>query len=127
MTSVNLLLHPSGKEGCSPDSLSMWAVHRSKPRTVTRGLRVYPQEWGAGQQRIIYPINDSKCIPCIKDMWGKMNVGIPVIFNTIALHDKQGRYSNFVKKRLAKFQANSDVDVKRAVDGRVGYLTTKDE
>ena len=53
MTSINLLLRPSSKEGHHPGSLSVRVVHDRQSRLVVTGCRLYPEEWDAGQQKII--------------------------------------------------------------------------
>ena len=51
MTSMNLVLRPSTKEGHHPGSLSLRVIHNRQVKTVTLpGCRLYPEEWNKETQ-----------------------------------------------------------------------------
>ena len=47
MTSINLVLRPSSKEGRHAGSLSLRVVHNRKSRMIVTGCRLYMEEWDA--------------------------------------------------------------------------------
>ena len=93
MTSINLLLRPSSKEGHHPGSLSVRVVHDRRSRMIVTGYRLYPGEWDAGQQKIIYSSHDSARAAYLEEAEAKIAVGITTLKGIILMLSKQGRYS----------------------------------
>lgn len=56
MTSVKLVLRPSGKEGYNEGSLTLRLIHKRRVKSITlKGCRVYPREWDSELQKLVYP------------------------------------------------------------------------
>lgn len=59
MTSMNLLLRLSRKQGYHQGSLTLRLIHKRRVKNITlKGCRLYPHEWDKKLQKVIYPEND---------------------------------------------------------------------
>ena len=106
MTSINLVLRPSSKEGRHAGSLSLRVVHNRKSRMIVTGCRLYMEEWDAETQKIIYPPNNLNRIAKLEDVETKIATVTSVLENIIASFEKQGRYT--VGDVISKYRRQTD-------------------
>ena len=114
MTSINLVLRPSIKEGRHAGSLSVRIVHHRKSRMIVTGCRLYPEEWDLENQKIRYPASDPGRAASLADIETKITAGISVLENIIVSLDKQGQYT--VEDVIKRYRRKTD-------DGKLsGYV-----
>ena len=114
MTSINLVLRPSTKEGRHAGSLSLRVIHNRKSRMVATGHRLHPEEWDAENQKIRYPAGDPVRTAVLEDIEVKVTAAISMLNEIIVSLGKQGRYT--VDDIIGKYRFKAD-------DGKLsGYV-----
>ncbi|MEL5894644.1 site-specific integrase [Bacteroides sp. GD17] len=94
MTSMNLVLRPSTKEGHHPGSLSLRVIHNRQVKTVTLpGCRLYPEEWNKETQEVIYPDNNPRRLAALELLARRVNDEVELLNTHLQTLEKQGRYS----------------------------------
>ena len=93
MTSINFVLRPSVNEGRHAGSLSLRVIHNRKSRMVVTGCRLYPEEWDAENQKILYPVSDHDRTASLADAETKITAATTLLESIVASLDKQGRYT----------------------------------
>ena len=106
MTSINMVLRPSIKEGRYAGSLSLRVVHNRKSRTIVTGCRLYPEEWDSEKQKILYPVGDSARVTILADTETKISAGISMLEEIITSLNKQGRYT--VEDVINRYRRKTD-------------------
>lgn len=55
MTSLKFVFRPSSKAGRHAGTISLRVIHDRRPKTVSLDCRLFPEEWDAAEQKVIYP------------------------------------------------------------------------
>ena len=106
MTSINLVLRPSSREGHHQGSLSVRVIHDRSSRAIVSGYRLYPEEWDAERQKIIYPSHDPDRTTYLEEAEVKVAASIATLNGIVASFDKHGRYS--VGDVIARYRRKTD-------------------
>ena len=106
MTSINLVLRLSSREGHNQGSLSIRVIHDRHSRMIVSGYRLYPEEWDAERQKIIYPSHDPDRTTYLEEAEVKIASNIATLNGIISALNKQGRYS--VGDVILKYRHKTD-------------------
>jgi len=106
MTSINLVLRPSSREGHHQGSLSVRVIHDRYSRAIVSGYRLYPEEWDAERQKIIYPSHDPDRTTYLEEAEVKIAASIATLNGIVASFDKHGRYS--VGDVISRYRRKTD-------------------
>ena len=93
MTSINLILRPSLRQGRSEGSLSLRLIHNRRVKTVTLpGCRLYPEEWSRERQEVVYPENNPSRATHLERLENRIENEMKQLDRHIGTLQKQGRY-----------------------------------
>ena len=107
MTSMNLVLRPSVREGRHPGSLSLRIIHNRRPKTVTLpGCRLYPEEWNREAQEIVYPDNNPRRAAHLERVENRICDEVEVMGKHLTALEKKGRYN--VEDLVALYRLRKD-------------------
>lgn len=117
MTSMNLVVRPSVRDGRHPGSLTLRVIHNRRVKTVTLpGCRLYPEEWNKETQEVVYPENNPRRTAQLVRLENKIHDEVGIFTSHLSALQKRGRYS--VEDLLTLYRLCKD-------DGKLsGYTET---
>ncbi len=94
MTSMNLLLRPSVREGRYPGSLSLRVIHNRKVKTIALpGCRLYPEEWDKERQEVVFPENNPRRTAHLEQVDCHLRNEMEILNNHLLELQSKGRYN----------------------------------
>ena len=93
MTSINLILRPSARQGRSQGSLALRLIHNRRAKTVTlSGCRLYPEEWDRQRQEVVFPENNPRRIAYLQRLENRIHHEVEILCRHLEMLQKQGYY-----------------------------------
>lgn len=109
MTSINLVLRPSLRQGRSEGSLSLRLIHNRRVKTVTLpGCRLYPEEWSRERQEVVYPENNPRRTAHLQQLESRINNEVDLLNRHLGTLQKQGRYNIEDLVKLYRLRKDGD-------------------
>lgn len=94
MTSLNLVLRPSIKSGCTQGCLTLRLIHKRRVKSIAlKGCHLYIGEWDKDKQTIIYPPNNPQRASYLLQVEQRSVYEINKIKSLLRILEKQECYS----------------------------------
>lgn len=93
MSSFNFVFRSSTKIGRHPGSLSLRVIHNRRVKTISLSCYIYPEEWDAKNQTVIYPLTDANRIRYLDRVKEKMRLCLESLELRIAALEQEGDYT----------------------------------
>lgn len=93
MSSFNFVFRSSTKIGRHPGSLSLRVIHNRRVKTISLSCYIYPEEWDAKNQTVIFPLTDANRIRYLDRVKEKMRLCLESLELRVAALEQEGDYT----------------------------------